>query len=106
MRRALAGLGMCGLLAVAVPQCSIIGGGEPGGWDLKVDHPDMFVNVLKPPYLPIMHASAEVKVTHTPQSFELEAYLWEHVSNRKGFELVRSWKRYKDDLPGPGREKK
>src|SRR5271166_662423 len=103
MRRALAGLGMCGLLAVGVPQCSIIG--EPAGWDLKVEPPNMFVNVLKPPYLPIMHASAEVKVTHTPRTFELQAFLWEHVSNRKGFALVRSWKRFKADLPAPGHAK-
>ena len=106
MRRALAGFAIAAALPFAVPQCGIITGSFDDG---TVDHPNLFVNVLKPPNLPIMHASAEVKITHTPQTFELQAFLWQYDPPRRfhkrELDLIRSWKRYKVDLPAPGHSK-
>ena len=103
MRRALAGLGMMAVLPFAAPQCA---GVPAGDFDGVVHPPNLFVNVRPPPFLPIMHASVLVKTIHTPRTFELQAFLWEWKGRKEGYKLVRSWKRYKDELPKPGREKK
>ena len=109
VKRALAGIAFAAALTLtagaALPQCSGIGGSNNAFKDGTVGVPGLFVNVLKPPYLPIMHAASEVKTIHTPQSFELQAFLWQWKSSKDGYVIVRSWKRFKKELPAPGKEK-